>query len=189
VRSGQTERVREVIAALEVIDERSAPPVLHAALTCARPLMAHDDDAEARFIAALDSDPAGYPFLRARTLFSFGRWLRRQRRSADSRAPLRDAVELCDRLGATPWSQSARQELRATGGDNRPAFSRFTRPPHRPRASDCPARCPGALQPTDRRADVPLPQDRRLAPLPGLPKLEITSRGQLRDALAGVAKD
>lgn len=56
-----------------------------------------------------------YPFLRARTSFSFGRWLRRQRRSADSRAPLRDVISLHDALGATRWSERARQELRATG--------------------------------------------------------------------------
>jgi DNA-binding NarL/FixJ family response regulator len=53
--------------------------------------------------------------LRARTLFSFGRWLRRQRRSAHSRVPLRDAINLFDALGARSWSERARQELRATG--------------------------------------------------------------------------
>jgi DNA-binding NarL/FixJ family response regulator len=48
-------------------------------------------------------------------LFSFGRWLRRQRRRAESRAPLREAIGLFDALGATRWSERARQELRATG--------------------------------------------------------------------------
>ncbi len=51
----------------------------------------------------------------ARMLFSFGRWLRRPRRGADSRAALRKSIELFDSLGAAAWSKRARQELRATG--------------------------------------------------------------------------
>lgn len=66
-------------------------------------------------MAALAHDLAGYPFLGARTRFSFGRWLRRQRRTAESRAPLRESVALFDALGATVWSRRARQELRTTG--------------------------------------------------------------------------
>ena len=86
-----------------------------AALDCARPLLSDDDSAEALFEAALGEQLESYPFLRARTLFSLGRWLRRQRRNADSRSPLRDAINLFDALGATRWSERARQELRATG--------------------------------------------------------------------------
>jgi len=41
--------------------------------------------------------------------------LRRQRRAADAREPLRRSIEVFDTLGATPWSTRARQELRATG--------------------------------------------------------------------------
>jgi DNA-binding CsgD family transcriptional regulator len=74
-----------------------------------------DDDAETLFVAALAQDLTGYPFLRARTLFSFGRWLRRQRRGADARAPFHGAVDIFDALGATRWAERARQELRATG--------------------------------------------------------------------------
>jgi len=88
---------------------------LCAGLACARPLLSDDDHAEPHFVAALGEGSRSYPFLRARTLFSFGRWLRRQRRNADSREPLRDAISLFDALGATRWSERARQELRATG--------------------------------------------------------------------------
>ena len=108
-------QVAKVMGELEEIASRSEPPILRAGLACARPLMSDDDHAEALFVAALGEESQGYPFLRARTLFSFGRWLRRQRRSADSRAPLRDAINLFDALGATRWSERARQELRATG--------------------------------------------------------------------------
>ena len=108
-------QVTKVTSELEQIARRSEPPILRAGLACARPLLSDDDHAEADFVAALGEESRSYPFLRARTLFSFGRWLRRQRRSADSRAPLRDAINLFDALGATRWSERARQELRATG--------------------------------------------------------------------------
>jgi DNA-binding CsgD family transcriptional regulator len=107
--------VAKVIGELEEVATRSGAPILRAGLACARPLLSDDDHAEARFVAALGQESHAYPFLRARTLFSFGRWLRRQRRSADSRAPLRDAIGVFDALGATRWSERARHELRATG--------------------------------------------------------------------------
>jgi DNA-binding CsgD family transcriptional regulator len=108
-------RVAKVTGELEEIASRSEPPILRAGLACARPLLSDDDRAEALFVAALGEESGSYPFLRARTLFSFGRWLRRQRRSAHAREPLRDAIELFDSLGARRWSERARQELRATG--------------------------------------------------------------------------
>jgi ATP/maltotriose-dependent transcriptional regulator MalT len=77
--------------------------------------MASDDEAGPLFVAALDQDLADYPFLYARTLFSYGSWLRRRRRNAESRQPLRSAREFFDALGAARWSERARQELRATG--------------------------------------------------------------------------
>jgi DNA-binding CsgD family transcriptional regulator len=107
--------VANVISELEEVASRSEAPILRAGLACARPLLSDDDHAQARFVSALGEESHGYPFLRARTLFSFGRWLRRQRRSADSRAPLREAIGVFDALGATRWSERARQELRATG--------------------------------------------------------------------------
>ena len=107
--------VNEVVDKLETIAARSQPPMLLAGLACARPLLADDDEAERLFVAALDHDLGSNAFLRPRTLLSFGSWLRRQRRVADSRGPLRSAAELFDTLGATRWSQRARQELRATG--------------------------------------------------------------------------
>ena len=109
------ELVNDVIDELEQIASQSAPPILRTGLTCARPLVAVDSEAEQLFREALGQGWAGYPFLRARTLFSFGCWLRRQRRSVDSRIPLRDAIDLFDALGANRWSARARQELRAAG--------------------------------------------------------------------------
>ena len=60
---------------------------------------------------------------RARTQLALGEFLRRERRRADARIPLRDALETFETLGATFWAERARQELRASGetarrGDN-----------------------------------------------------------------------
>ncbi|MFI7424915.1 LuxR C-terminal-related transcriptional regulator [Nonomuraea sp. NPDC049684] len=46
--------------------------------------------------------------------------MRRARRRAEARPPLRSALEIFDRLGAAPWAERARAELRATG-DSAPA--------------------------------------------------------------------
>lgn len=108
-------QVAKVLRDLEQIAERSEPPILLAGLAGARPLLSDDDHAEALFLAALGDGLGSYTFLRARTLYSFGRWLRRQRRSAESRVPLRNAINLFDGLGAKRWSERTRQELRAAG--------------------------------------------------------------------------
>jgi DNA-binding NarL/FixJ family response regulator len=50
---------------------------------------------------------------------AFGEWLRRQRRTAESRAPLRAARDAFDALGVVPWGERARQELRASGESSR----------------------------------------------------------------------
>jgi DNA-binding CsgD family transcriptional regulator len=90
-------------------------PILEAGLAVARPMLADDDRAEALFQQGLSRDLAPWPFVRARLLMAYGEWLRRQRRVAESRAPLRAARQGFDALGATPWGERAREELRASG--------------------------------------------------------------------------
>ncbi len=114
-RSERTEQLTDVIAELEAVAARSHAPILRVGLACAKPLMATDEQPETLYMTALDQDLTAHPFLRSRTLFSLGCWLRRRRRSVDSRGPLREAINLFDALGATRWSTRARQELRATG--------------------------------------------------------------------------
>ena len=80
-----------------------------------RPLVARPEDAEAEFAAALEQPGQRPTFHRARLLLAQGAWLRRDRRAAESRAPLRAARDLFDALGAVPWAERARQELRASG--------------------------------------------------------------------------
>lgn len=56
----------------------------------------------------------------ARTALLYGEWLRRERRMNEARTPLRQALETFDRLGATPWAEHARTELRAAGAGTVP---------------------------------------------------------------------
>ena len=78
-------------------------------------LVATNEDAERFFLQGLGPAAKNWPFLRGRLLLGYGVWLRRQRRSANARAPLREARDIFDALGASPWSNRAREELRAAG--------------------------------------------------------------------------
>jgi DNA-binding CsgD family transcriptional regulator len=60
------------------------------------------------------------PFIRARVQLSYGELLHQRRQDSAARAPLRAAREAFDALGVIPWSERARQQLRATGEKSRP---------------------------------------------------------------------
>jgi DNA-binding CsgD family transcriptional regulator len=94
-------------------------PVLHADLRLARALLASDEDADPLFTAALGADLSAWPLIRARTHLAYGEWLRRRRRSVESRDHLRAARDMFDALGAIPWGEKARRELRAAGETSR----------------------------------------------------------------------
>ncbi|HEY8482610.1 MAG TPA: LuxR family transcriptional regulator [Spirillospora sp.] len=92
------------------------------AARCRALLTADDDEAERQFALALAAHRrAGRPFERARTELLYGERLRRCRRRARARARLRAALEIFERLGAVPWAERARGELRAAGQGTRPA--------------------------------------------------------------------
>lgn len=112
--TGRVTAASATLDALEALATAYDSSTLGATLSYARPLVAADADAELLFEAA-DRELRAWPFLRARALLAYGTWLRRQRRATDARAPLRTARDLCDRLGAEPWGDRARRELRAAG--------------------------------------------------------------------------
>ena len=92
-------------------------------LRYARAILATDPAIAAeRFEDALSADLARWPFQRARLLAAYGRWLRRERRVAESRPPLRAARKIFDTPGCGSWADQARRELRASGesGDESP---------------------------------------------------------------------
>jgi ATP/maltotriose-dependent transcriptional regulator MalT len=116
---GRVGQVRPVVAGLAETAARTPAPVLHADLRLAHALLAAEDDAEALFEAALGADLSAWPLSRSRTQLAYGEWLRRHRRAVESRDHLRAARDMFDALGAIPWSERARRELRAAGEASR----------------------------------------------------------------------
>jgi DNA-binding CsgD family transcriptional regulator len=105
-------------SAIDEIERASAPepvPWVQTMLSYSKALVATNEDAERFFLQGLGPAAKNWPFLRGRLLLGYGAWLRRQRRPADARAPLREARDIFDALGASPWSHRAREELRAAG--------------------------------------------------------------------------
>lgn len=66
---------------------------------------------------------SGRPWEAARTRLAFGERLRRERHKGSARPQLRAALETFERLGALPWAERARTELRAAGDTSSPARS------------------------------------------------------------------
>jgi DNA-binding CsgD family transcriptional regulator len=93
-------------------------PVAEANLHRCQALL-RDEAAEQHYTAALrlyeHVGPDQRPFDRARTQLLYGEWLRRARRRTEARPQLAAALETFQRLGASPWADRARTELRATG--------------------------------------------------------------------------
>jgi len=118
--SGHRDEARALMSQVEPVAKQTPSPWLYATLRYARALLADDEDAEAAFRdAADDEEIVRWPFLRARLQLAFGEWLRRRRRTGESRVPLRAARDAFDALGVTPWGERARQELRAAGEASR----------------------------------------------------------------------
>ena len=79
-------------------------------------MVAPDDEAPRLFDEALAlPGVAEWPFELARVQLAHGERLRRLRRPRDARTQLHAARDGFDRLGAAAWSQRASTELRATG--------------------------------------------------------------------------
>ena len=78
-------------------------------------LLADEETAEACFQVAMASGAVGWPFYAARAQLAYGQWLRRQRRDADSRLPLREAAHSLEALGQRRLAERALRELRASG--------------------------------------------------------------------------
>jgi DNA-binding CsgD family transcriptional regulator len=115
IHSGDHEQAQVEVERLEPLLERGGSPVLQAGLLYARPLLADDSQAEEQFQFGLSANLAACPLTRARLLLAYGSWLRRRRRVAESRTPLRAAGEIFEALGARPWHERTRVELRASG--------------------------------------------------------------------------
>jgi ATP/maltotriose-dependent transcriptional regulator MalT len=114
VHTGRIDDVRTDVARADQLANSSQSPRLQVALLYAQALLSDDETTEDRFLTALHTDLTQWPLYRARLLLEYGTWLRRHRKIAESRAPLRAAGDVFDSIGAGPWAKRAHQELRAS---------------------------------------------------------------------------
>ena len=117
VRTGRADEARQVLdAACRRLAQGELSARLDALVHRARALLAEPDDAERHFTAAL-ADPEGdqWPFERAQVRLDYAEWLRRRRRAVEARPLLTAALDCFEQLGAGPWTERARAELRAAG--------------------------------------------------------------------------
>jgi DNA-binding CsgD family transcriptional regulator len=116
VRAGQPDACRTQFDAYAAWSERAARPSQMALVSRCRALLSDGEEALAHHETALKLHAAsGGSYQRARTQLAYGEALRRARQRAAARPQLRAALETFERLGATPWAERARHELRATG--------------------------------------------------------------------------
>jgi DNA-binding CsgD family transcriptional regulator len=185
VQSGHRDTVKAMLSEMEELAQRTPSPQFHLAMHHARAVLADDTEAERLFETALAADVVRSPFAQARLRLAFGTWLRRARRPREARTSLQAAMETFDVLGASPWSERARQELRAAG------VTTQRRTPDR-REYLTPQELQIALMAAEGLSNREIGQKLYLSHRTVgshlyriFPKLHITSRYQLRDALAG----
>lgn len=92
-------------------------------------MVAGPEDWRDRFDLALATPGAErWPFHHARIQLAYGERLRRAKVTVGARRHPTAALDTFDRLGARPWADRARNELRATGRATAPASSIETSP-------------------------------------------------------------
>ncbi|AZK97828.1 AAA family ATPase [Streptomyces tsukubensis] len=144
-----------------------------------------DEEAIAHFRQALAAPGVDrWVFEAARIRLAFGERLRRTGAKGEAREPLATAADAFDRLGALPWAERARKELRAAGRPTRPQATRSLLTPQeleiaRLAASGLTNKQIGErLYLSHRTVGAHLYQV--------YPKLGITTRAALRDALTAL---
>jgi ATP/maltotriose-dependent transcriptional regulator MalT len=115
-RAGRADEATELLASFEQAAEACTSTWGLGASARCRGLLGASDDFEADFSRALElQEASGTPFEVARTELCLGERLRRARRRKEARTVLRPAIERFERLGAMPWAERAKAELRASG--------------------------------------------------------------------------
>ena len=122
------------------------------------------------------------PFEQARTLLCEGEALRRARRPAASRRPLRHALTIFSGLGARPWAARAMTELDATGARADEPERHERRPPWTPSARK------NSKSPEPWGEDSTTSRPRRPCSSPARP-WKLTSRAPTASSASGPARN
>jgi DNA-binding CsgD family transcriptional regulator len=117
VRCRQSEPAAAPLAAFSQWGEQTEAHWALAATARCRGLLAEPAAATGHYEEAVRraTDAGPRPFDEARTQLLYGEALRRLKHRGRSREQLRAALETFEHLGATPWAERARAELRASG--------------------------------------------------------------------------
>ena len=156
-------------------------------MLCTAALAITDVTAEAGrlFAAAVGHSAAPFfPFDLARISLAQGRWLRRKRDIRDARVALKRAVDLFDDVGSPPWAERASHELSLTGASGDDAADHLVRLT----AQELHIAELAASGLTNKQIGAQLylsPRTVATHLYRTFPKLGVTSRAALRDALAG----
>jgi DNA-binding CsgD family transcriptional regulator len=115
VRTGRQKEAAAHVAAMGEARIAEISPRLALLVTASAALAAPADQASQLFEQAVATRGAGrWPFEFARVQLAYGEHLRRSRASTEARGPLGTALATFRALGACPWADRAANELRAT---------------------------------------------------------------------------
>ncbi|MFE0920066.1 AAA family ATPase [Streptomyces nigra] len=184
VHSGRHDQARRHALAARDQGLPALSPRLDLVTTAALAMTGDDSDAGPLFERAV-THPAGadFPFELARIRLEQGMWLRRARERVAARAALGLAAETFERLGATPWLHRARAELRAAGLPGGSAATGAALTPQERQIAELAASGLSNKQIGARLYLSPRTVGAHLYRV--FPKLGISSRASLRDALEG----
>ncbi len=183
-RSGHTAEAIAHVEAMERAGVARLSPRLALLVAASRAIVASDDEASQRYAEAVSiTGVERWPFDHARVRLAYGEHLRRNGHMRSARDQLEPALDTFDQLGAEPWAEKARRAVRATG-----------RVRTRADQSDAAVLTPQEMQIATLAAtglsNKQIAERLYLSPrtVSGhlyrvFPKLDITSRAALRDAL------
>ncbi|MGC0417370.1 ATP-binding protein [Embleya sp. AB8] len=185
VRTGRYDKAREHVAAARKAGLDAVSPRLHIVLRASAALASQNDAKALRWFgeALADEDAERWPFEHARIRLYYGERLRAGGALAPARAHLAAAAQSFERLGATPWAARAEAELHACDRDHLagPRVGTLTAQEHRIVGL-------AATGLTNKQIGERLflsPRTVSSHLYRAFPKLGVTSRAGLRDALAG----
>lgn len=113
VRTGRLTEARAHVAEAVRLNLAEVSPRVDALVLAMSAMTAPDSEAGELYESAVGHPGiSDFPFEHARILLGQGMWLRRCRRHTEARVPLELALKIFDRLGARPWAERARAELR-----------------------------------------------------------------------------
>lgn len=117
VRTGRMDEATAHVRAMDEADVGALSPRYRMLATAAAALCAVDDTEALTLYDQARAVPGitRWPFDLARIRLAYGERLRRTRATAEARVPLSAALATFELLGAKPWADRAREQLRATG--------------------------------------------------------------------------